>query len=108
VITLLLIGRSADIRAAEVRYLLALSKHEQAERAQARMEARRKAGKPPTAEEEKALREDWQTAARWWEEYTSEHGTLPAAPSARLWAAHARQALGDNAAAIALLEDLSG
>src|SRR5207245_3111116 len=87
-------------------YLLALCKHEQAERLQVRQAGR--LNKPLSGAAAKASEDAWKSASSWWTSYLREHTSSPAAPAARLLRARALQALGDREAAVALLEDLSG
>jgi hypothetical protein len=109
-------GRSAQVRTADVTYLLGLCKQETAERLQVRVD--RAGANAPEADVE-AAREAWKDAVMWWQNYESDLAALladlPAAAShrsgagaARLLHARARIALGEFAAARALLEDTSG
>src|SRR5262249_38479131 len=59
-------GNVADSLGAEVTYLMALCKHEQAERLQTRLDLAGRAGKPPPAEDREAARKAWKDAAGWW------------------------------------------
>jgi hypothetical protein len=112
----LLEGRSAQVRTADVTYLLGLCKQETAERLQARVD--RAGGKAPEADVQ-AAQEAWKDAVMWWQNYESDLAALLAdlpeaanyrsgAAAARLLHARARLALGEPAAARALLEDTSG
>ena len=92
----------------DVTYLLALCKHEQAERLQAqedRARAEKKAGP-------KNLADAWLEAADWWERYLKDYASAPAAASARLRLARARLALGQRDDAVNLIgakpESLTG
>jgi hypothetical protein len=86
-------------------YLLALCKHERALQVQARL---KKFGPhPPQAEEEKA-QGAWKQAATWWRNYEFEYGAATEMPAARLRLAEALIHLGEQPAALAQLEDLSG
>jgi hypothetical protein len=89
-------------------YLLALCKQEQAERLQARRDQAGRLNKALSGAEAKASEDAWSAASSWWRTYLSEYASSPAAPSARLLRARALQALGDRAAAVALLENLAG
>jgi hypothetical protein len=86
--------------AREIDYFLALAKHEQAERAQARLE--RRAEKP--AELAASARESWQSAAERWLQYLD--NPVPSWPTAGAFLNRARamEMLGDRDAARSLLE----
>jgi hypothetical protein len=86
-------------------YLLALCKHEQAEKLQDRLE--RPAGKQRKNVATQAA-EAWRGAAAWWETFLTEYPAAPEAPHARVLRARALWALGQPQAAVALLLDLSG
>lgn len=88
----------------EIDYFLALAKHEQAERAQARLE--RSAGKPE--ELSTTARDAWQSAAERWQRYLD--GPVPSWPTAGalLNRARAMEMLGQRDAALALLESAAG
>src|SRR5262249_52622215 len=101
-------GYAAEPMAREVVYLLALSKHEQAERAQARLEAPGSKGKTSVPADAQSTRQAWQSAAEWWSNYLNDYETTSAAPAARRYLARCLQAQGQNEAARALLENLSG
>lgn len=83
----------------DVAYQLALAKHEQAERAQLRLDRRRNVG----PDEPAAARAAWQAAADRWRLYLGQPGA-PAEGAATLHRARALAALGERPAAIALLE----
>ncbi|HZT80712.1 MAG TPA: hypothetical protein VFA26_10835 [Gemmataceae bacterium] len=101
-------GYAADARRAELTYFLALCKHEQAERAQARLDVAARAGKPPAEDDERAARDGWANAAEWWATFVQDYPGSPAAPAARTHLARARLHLGQRPAAAELLGDLSG
>src|SRR5438132_13105820 len=85
----------------DVTYLLALCKHEQAERLQAQEDqarAEKKAGP-------KNLADAWLEAADWWERYLKDYASASAAASARLRLARARLALGQRDEAVNLLRE---
>lgn len=107
-VVILVQGLSAGPLAAETTYLLALCKQEQAERAQARLDAATRAGKSMSASDAKRARDAWKPAADWWQTYLEEYPAGAGAASARLLRARALEALGDRNAAVALLRDLSG
>jgi hypothetical protein len=97
----LLLAAVAQPMASEVTYLLALCKHEQAERAQARW-----AGKVP-AEVESRIRDAWKSAESWWAGYLDRYSAGLSVASARRYRARALLALGRRDEAVGLLENLS-
>ena len=99
------LGRAADPMGAEATYLLALAKHERAERAQARL-ARTAPGK--TGREERDAKAAWRTAEALWGTYLENYPNAPGAAAARQWRARALEALGDSGGAVGLLENLAG
>lgn len=101
-------GAMAEPMLVETTYLLALTKHEQAERAQSRLDSLARAGRTPTSTDVAAARQAWKTTADWWGTYLNGQAPSPDAPAARLLLARARQALGQPDIARALVEDLSG
>jgi hypothetical protein len=105
---LLVLGAAAEPMARDTTYLLALCKHELAERAQISRDLATRGGKTASESEAKALRVAWTGAAGWWVNFLNEYDSAPSAPTARLLLARARQALGEREAAIGLLENLSG
>jgi hypothetical protein len=107
-LNLLIEGRAADPLMGDATYLLALCMHDQAERAQAKADKARRAGRTPSASDTKAAQDAWRDAARWWETYLEEHAQKPAAPAARWWRARVAEALGDKEAAAALLRNMAG
>jgi hypothetical protein len=85
----------------DVTYLLALCKHEQAERLQAQEDqarAEKKAGP-------KNLADAWLEASDWWGRYLQNYSSPSAAASARLRLARARLALGQRDEAVNLLRE---
>ncbi len=98
-------GAAAEPLYGEVVYLLALTKQEQAERQQARLEG---AGAKATADEVERAKSAWNEADSWWVTYIQEQQASPNAPTARLFRARAHQCLGERDRAAALLQDLSG
>jgi hypothetical protein len=85
----------------DVTYLLALCKHEQAERLQAQEDqarAEKKAGP-------KNLADAWLEASDWWGRYLQNYASASAAASARLRLARARLALGQRDEAVNLLRE---
>jgi hypothetical protein len=99
------LGLAADPMGAEATYLLALSKHEKAERLQARLDALT-ASKPQG--QVKECREAWETAANWWKTYLDDYRTGSAAPAVRLAYARALEALGKPEQAREVLRNLAG
>jgi hypothetical protein len=93
---------------ADVIYLLALCKHEQADRLQQRVHRAEQAKKAPPASDIKAAAEAWKSAAGWWETFLDGYSSSAAAPAARLLRARALEAVGQKKPAISLLEDFSG
>ncbi|HEV3116004.1 MAG TPA: hypothetical protein VGY58_03050, partial [Gemmataceae bacterium] len=89
---------AAEAMDAEVIYLLALCKQEQAERLQIRQ------GK---ANNDRALKQTWESAASWWVTFLENYPSHANATSARLHLARARQALGQKEGAAAILEELA-
>jgi hypothetical protein len=98
------LGTTADPLGAEATYLLALCKHDKAERAQARVDAL--AGTKP-AGQAKDSREAWETAANWWRTYFNEYPAGPQAGAARLAYARALEALGHREQAREVLSNLT-
>lgn len=96
---------SSEPRMVDAMYLLALCKHEQAERAQARLEAY--SGNRPQTADLKASQDAWKAAAERWRQFLEERSRGPYAAAARLARARALAALGQREAAIALLENLA-
>jgi hypothetical protein len=96
----LLGGSLAGPHGAEVTYLLGLCKHEQAERAQARLE---RAGKEAAREDAERVRVAWEDAEGWWREYGAGHAGRAGAVAARRLRAEALSRLGRRDEAIALL-----
>jgi hypothetical protein len=90
---------------ADATYLLALCKHEKAEKAQAKFE---RLGSKKGTREEKEAQAAWKTADSLWSTYLENHPADPASAAARLWRARALEALGEREAAIGLLQNLSG
>ena len=86
-------------------YLLALCKQEQAERLQVKQDQAGRLNKSALPSETTAA---WKTASSWWKTYLEAHASSLAAPAARRLHARALEALGDRAAAVSLLENLSG
>jgi hypothetical protein len=93
-----LLGVTAEPLGADAAYLLALCKHEQAERAAAR------GRRVP----ENQVKDAWRTADRLWSQFLEEYPGAAAAAAARSCKARALQALGDSAGAAAQWLNLSG
>jgi hypothetical protein len=98
----LVLGQALGPRSAQVLYLLALCKHEEAEQLQARLDRAKGAGGDP-----ERAREAWRTAAQCWEQLLSAFPRLRPAVVARRHLARARVLLGSPDAAASLLQDLS-
>jgi hypothetical protein len=99
------LGLAADPMGAEATYLLALTKHEKAERAQARLDALPGSQHPDRI---KDCREAWETAANWWKRYLEEYPTGSGAAAARLGYARTLEALHQPDQARELLRNLTG
>jgi len=91
-----LLGAAATPMRVDAAYLLALCKHEQAERMQARFNHDAK---------EKSAVQAWESAQVLWNDFLEKHATAPQAAAARLWQARALAALNQPEAASALLKD---
>jgi hypothetical protein len=104
----LLDGKVAEARGAEITYELALCMHELAERRQAGVDRLRRAGKPVPEAEAKAAEKAWRDALNWWDNLSEDRPVPELAAAARLHAARAHEALGHRDDAVRLLEDLSG
>jgi hypothetical protein len=96
---------------AECTYLLALCKHEQAERLQAQLDRSRKTGEAAVGKADPAaVREAWKETRAWWETFARDNAATPlvapAVNAARLLQARCYAALGDTDHAVATLEDL--
>lgn len=102
---LLMAGGAADPLLNLTTGLLAVTKQEQAERAQTALERH---GGPQADVSAEVAAEMWRAAADWWETYLNENPGAPKAPAARLLKARALEALGQRDAAVATLEDVSG
>ncbi|HEV3260344.1 MAG TPA: hypothetical protein VG013_26045 [Gemmataceae bacterium] len=99
----LLLDATAQPINSDATYLLALCKHEEAEREQVALAAARR----PTPADRARVREAWERAAHWWKIHLDEHATAPGATAARRLRAEALAAMGQSAEAADLLEDLS-
>jgi hypothetical protein len=112
-VSILLLGAIAVPRSADVKYLLALCKHEQAERLQARLDlaARAPGGAPGAADVERA-RDAWKDARGGWQRFGEEYAQYPALEveraAARRMLGRAQALLGERQAAVASWRDLSG
>ncbi len=118
----LLAGASAGPGLADVTYLLGLCKHEKAEQEQTRLERlRRRPGAKPDQADVKEARADartaWMDALGWWKKYGDDHPEESAerpsscpgrAAAVRQMRARAQAMLGDDEAAEATYEDLTG
>jgi hypothetical protein len=97
-------GASAEPLGGMATYFLALCKHEQAERLQLKVDQ----SGAHASEAAPLAREAWKGASEWWGTFLSENTSAVGTPNARLLAARALEALGQRAAAAAMLRDLSG
>ena len=118
----LLAGASAGPGLADVTYLLGLCKHEKAEQEQTRLDRllRRPGAKPDQADVKEAradARTAWMDALGWWKKYGDDHPEESAerpssspgrAAAVRQMRARAQAMLGDDKAAAATYEDLTG
>jgi hypothetical protein len=108
----LLLGAMAVPRGAEVKYLLALCKHEQAERLQARLDLARAAGAAPNVADVNRARDAWKDARRGWEQFGDDYAAYPVLAAeraaARRMLGRAQALLGERQAAAASWRDLSG
>lgn len=86
-------------------YHLALSKHEYAERLQARL---RRPGQTQNETGESAAQEAWRSAADWWSTYLQDYEAALAAASARTLLAQCLEGARDRDGAVMALENLSG
>jgi hypothetical protein len=102
---LLLNGRMAGPRGAEVTYQLGLCKQEQAERLQGHHDMT--AGSAGAADLEN-VQTAWQHALGWWVEYDTKYPNGADRAAVRRLRGRAEQALGDTAAARATWQNVSG
>lgn len=84
----------------EVTFQLALCQHERAEQLQSRQER----GKATASASVEKVRAAWQDAAHWWDTFLAEHANSLRTATALRCRARAHAALGENDAAIKLLE----
>ncbi len=94
------LGAAATPLVREIDYFLALAKHEQAERAQARVDLR--------AEPAPAAREAWESAAERWQRSLDHPVSAWSIPGACLNRAQALEMLGQRDTALTLLESAAG
>lgn len=99
---------AADPQDALATYQLALSKHEDAVRAQLRAESTRTGNANLASADAARAQEAWRSTAGWWETYLEDHPTQPQAVQARRLRAEALAASGDTAGAVTLLQDDRG
>jgi hypothetical protein len=97
-------ARAAEPFLSEATYQLALCQREKAERAQIALERARHAGQAPSETARSTARDAWQSAADWCMTYLEDYPTGPVAAEAQLGRADAVAALGQTAAAVALLQ----
>jgi hypothetical protein len=96
---------AAQPMGAEATYWLALCKHEQAERLQAR---RDRLPENKGKQSDDPIQGAWRNAAEWWKTYLDEYPAAPGAAAARLGQARALEALNQTQAAVGVLQNLSG
>jgi hypothetical protein len=117
VVGVLLGGRAAEVQIPDMTYLLALCKHEQADRLQGQADRARRAGRPGADGLARSAKDAWADAGFWWGKYAAEPAPPyggQAAPrrsspaAARLLQARAHLALGEHDPAVRQLDDLSG
>jgi hypothetical protein len=104
----LLFGASSGPRDGEVTYQLGLCMQEQAEKYQAGLDLRKRAGIPATPTELDRCRDRWVGAKGWWDRMASDYGQGMAGPPARQNRGRAEAMLGDWEAAAATWDDVSG
>ncbi len=97
-------GMAAPPLLEEVTFQLALCKHEQADRLQARLNRDQVTGKTVPAAQANEVRDAWRDAAHWWDTFINENAARPTAAAATRWRAGVHEVLGDKAAAANLLE----
>ncbi|HEY1859929.1 MAG TPA: hypothetical protein VGG61_06225, partial [Gemmataceae bacterium] len=107
-LTVLLDGQAAKALDAESVYLIALAWQEQAIHLQARVDRDRQAGRPLNPTDVAAARTAWQTTLSWWRTLSTDPSASVLNTAARTLQAEGYVALGDGAAARAILEDLTG
>jgi hypothetical protein len=107
-VALLLFGASSGPRDAEVKYLLGLCMHEQAEQQQARLDLLARAGVPAAETDVKRCQDTWVDARGAWKRFADEFGAGLATPPARQNLARAEAMLGDWQAAEKTFGDTSG
>jgi hypothetical protein len=98
----LMAGSAADALSALLTYFLALTKHEEAERLQVRVEKQSGAASADTME---SARQAWKSAADWWDTYLTENPLAHGAYAARALRARCLEGLGQPEAAAALLRE---
>jgi hypothetical protein len=83
-------GCAAEPMYRDVLYQLALTKQEQAERAQAQLDQLRRNGKSPNPSETRAAEMAFKSAATWWDALVSDPGAAEYHPSAQVFLARCR------------------
>jgi hypothetical protein len=104
----LLFGASSGPRDAEVTYQLGLCMQEQAEKYQAGIDLKARAGIPAASSEVERCREKWVGANGWWDRMASDYGMSLAGPPARQNRGRAEAMLGQWEAAVVTWSDVSG
>ncbi len=108
-LSLLVNGSAAEPRRAQSMFLQAQGMHEQAERAQGRLESLSPAAEAADGASAKAAAAAaWRESAGWCESFLQEFPTTPFGGTAQLLLARAQDALGNAGRARAILEDLPG
>jgi hypothetical protein len=106
-VQILVTGAQAGPRLADLTYLLAQCKHEEAEELQGRLDLLAEAGAAAHSGDSDKARLAWRAALGWWERFRVENPASPARTAARRLQARAELARGNREAAAALLEDVS-
>jgi hypothetical protein len=105
-VELLTLGAIAGPRGADAMYQLALCRHEQAMRYQARVELAVRAGLPPGTDAANA-RKTWTDAEGYWKEYLDQNPGRPGVASGRRLRGEAQAMLGQREEAAKSLGDIS-
>jgi hypothetical protein len=104
----LLFGASSGPRDVEVTYQLGLCMQEQAEKYQAGIDLRARAGIPAGSSDAERCTEKWIGAKGWWDRMASDYGPTLAGPPARQNRGRAEAMLGKWDLAAATWSDISG
>jgi hypothetical protein len=106
-VLVLLLGSVAEARIGDITYEVALCKHEEAERMQARLDLIEKDSKPEDADRRKTATA-WREAVSAWDTFLRDYKNRPDAIAARQWRGRAHARLGDWKAAVEDWKDTSG